>query len=86
MPRIHRNYDSGFRQEAVDLLLSSGRPLQRVAAELGVSPNQVVLAWLMADGIIPIVGVSTPAQLDDAIVASRLQLDADVRQRLDAPR
>ena len=60
--------------------------LAKVAAELGVSPNQVVLAWLMADGIIPIVGVSTPAQLDDAIAASRLKLGADVRQRLDAPR
>jgi aryl-alcohol dehydrogenase-like predicted oxidoreductase len=60
--------------------------LAKVAAELGVSPNQVVLAWLMADGIIPIVGVSTPAQLDDAIAASRLQLDGDVRRLLDAPR
>jgi aryl-alcohol dehydrogenase-like predicted oxidoreductase len=60
--------------------------LAQVAAELGVSPNQVVLAWLMADGIIPIVGVSTTAQLDDAIAASRLKLGADVRQRLDAPR
>ena len=60
--------------------------LAKVAAELGVSPNQVVLAWLMADGIIPIVGVSTPAQLDDAIAASRLKLGADVRQRLDDPR
>lgn len=60
--------------------------LAQVAAELGVSPNQVVLAWLMAHGIIPIVGVSTTAQLDDAIAASRLKLGADVRQRLDAPR
>jgi len=41
MPRTHRNYDSGFRQEAVDLLLSSGRPLKRVAAELGVSANSL---------------------------------------------
>jgi aryl-alcohol dehydrogenase-like predicted oxidoreductase len=60
--------------------------LAEVAAEQGVSPNQVVLAWLMADGITPIVGVSTSAQLDDAIAASRLHLDGDIRHRLDAPR
>ena len=33
MPKPHRNYDSGFRQEAVNLLLSSGRSLKQVAAE-----------------------------------------------------
>lgn len=37
MPRPSTNYDSNFRQQAVDLLLSSGKPLKRVAAELGVS-------------------------------------------------
>jgi Transposase len=39
MPSTHRTYDKDFRQEAVNLLLSSGRPLKRVAAELGVIPN-----------------------------------------------
>ena len=37
MPSTHRTYDKDFRQEAVNLLLSSGRPLKRVAAELGVT-------------------------------------------------
>ena len=41
MPRIHRTYESDFRQEAVNLLLSSGRPLKRVAAELGISANSL---------------------------------------------
>lgn len=41
MPRPASNYDSDFRQNAVNLLLSSGRPLKRVAAELGVSPNSL---------------------------------------------
>ena len=39
MPSTHRTYDKDFRQEAVNLLLSSGRPLKRVAAELGVTAN-----------------------------------------------
>lgn len=37
MPR--RNYTNEFRQECVNLLLSSGRGLKRVAAELGISSN-----------------------------------------------
>ena len=41
MPPTHRTYDKDFRQEAVNLLLSSGRPLKRVAAELGVTSNSL---------------------------------------------
>lgn len=41
MPKTHPTYDSGFRQEAVNLLLSSQRPLKTVAAELGVSANSL---------------------------------------------
>ena len=41
MPRTHRIYETDFRQEAVNLLLSSGRPLERVAAELGISANSL---------------------------------------------
>jgi len=39
MPRPHRNYDEEFRRSAVELLMESGRPLKRVAEELGVSAN-----------------------------------------------
>jgi transposase len=41
MPRTHRIYEKDFRQEAVNLLLSSGRPLKRIAAELGISANSL---------------------------------------------
>ena len=39
MPKTKPNYGIEFRQGAVDLLLSSGRPLKQVAQELGVSAN-----------------------------------------------
>jgi transposase-like protein len=39
VPKRQKTYDAQFRQEAVDLLLNSGRPLKRVAAELGLSPK-----------------------------------------------
>ena len=41
MPKNHPTYDAAFRQSAVDLLLSSGRPLKRVAADLGTSANSL---------------------------------------------
>ena len=42
MPKT-RNYTNDFRQEAVNLLLSSGRPLQQVADELGITANSLRL-------------------------------------------
>ena len=41
MPETYRTYDKDFRRGAVDLLLSSGRPLKVVAAELGISANSL---------------------------------------------
>ncbi|MGW2215601.1 aldo/keto reductase [Nonomuraea sp. NPDC001684] len=58
--------------------------LREVAGELGATPNQVVLAWLMADGHVPVVGVSTTAQLDEVVGAADVKLDAELRARLDA--
>lgn len=44
MPKTNPAYGEEFRKQAVDLLLSSGRPLQHVARELGVSAN-ALRAW-----------------------------------------
>jgi aryl-alcohol dehydrogenase-like predicted oxidoreductase len=59
--------------------------LGEVAAELGATPSQVVLAWLMQGRppMIPVVGASTVAQLDELLGAAELHLDDDTRQRLD---
>ncbi len=37
MPRPSQNYDQEFKEQAVDLLLTSGRPLRQVAHELGTT-------------------------------------------------
>lgn len=60
--------------------------LDEVAAELGASRNQVVLAWLTGGRptITPIVGVSTPEQLDEALAGVRLVLSDAQRSRLNA--
>jgi aryl-alcohol dehydrogenase-like predicted oxidoreductase len=60
--------------------------LTEVADELGVTRNQVVLAWL-AGGvptITPIVGVSKVAQLEEALTGVALVLPQELRARLDA--
>ena len=43
MSKPNGNYSREFRQQAVDLLLSSGRPVKVVAADLGVSANSLRL-------------------------------------------
>jgi len=37
MPRTHKPYDEGFRRQAVELLLSSGKTQREVARDLGIS-------------------------------------------------
>lgn len=60
--------------------------LDEVADELGATRNQVVLAWLIGGdpAITPLVGVSSPAQLDEAMAGARLTLSDDQRHRLNA--
>jgi aryl-alcohol dehydrogenase-like predicted oxidoreductase len=60
--------------------------LREVAAELGSSVNQVVLAWLTGGTppVLPVVGVTSVAQLDEAIEALDLVLPPAQRARLDA--
>lgn len=59
--------------------------LREVADGLGRAPSQIVLAWLAggAQPIVPIVGVSTVAQLDAACDALEEPLPADARAALD---
>jgi aryl-alcohol dehydrogenase-like predicted oxidoreductase len=65
--------------------------LGEVAGELGATRNQVVLAWLAGGdpATLPIVGVSSIAQLDEAMGADTVTLAPEQRQRqrqrLDAP-
>jgi aryl-alcohol dehydrogenase-like predicted oxidoreductase len=60
--------------------------LRSVAAEVGALANQVVLAWLLGGKIpvVPLVGASSVAQLDENLEAVDLALSAEQRARLDA--
>ncbi|GHH66890.1 aldo/keto reductase [Promicromonospora soli] len=57
-----------------------------VAADHGVSPYQVVLAWqlALAPVVVPIPGASRPASITDSAAAAELELTADEVARLSA--
>jgi aryl-alcohol dehydrogenase-like predicted oxidoreductase len=59
--------------------------LYDVAKQTGASVNQVVLAWLIGGDVpvIPLVGASSVAQLDESLAAVDLELTAEQRSRLD---
>jgi aryl-alcohol dehydrogenase-like predicted oxidoreductase len=61
------------------------RALADVVGETGATANQVVLAWLMGGElpIIPLVGASSVAQVEESMGALDLELSADQRRRLD---
>lgn len=60
--------------------------LREVAEETGPTPNQVVLSWLIGGDVpvIPLVGASSVAQLDESLAAVDLELTPAQRAKLDA--
>ena len=60
-------------------------PLRGLASELGLSPAQLALAWLLAQrpDIVPIPSTRTPAHLDENLAAADVVLDAAVLARID---
>lgn len=59
--------------------------LSKVAAELGVTRSEVVIAWLTGGSptVTPIVGMSTPNYLRTALAGARLTLPTNLRTLLD---
>ncbi len=59
-------------------------PLEALAAELGATPAQLALAWLLAQGehVIAIPGTTREQHLDEDFAALELRLDAATLQRL----
>ncbi|GLZ79551.1 oxidoreductase [Actinorhabdospora filicis] len=60
--------------------------LREVAAETGATLNQVVLAWQLGHDlpILPLVGASSVAQIEETLGAVDLKLTAEQRAKLDA--
>jgi aryl-alcohol dehydrogenase-like predicted oxidoreductase len=60
--------------------------LREVSGDLGATPTQVVLAWLVASkpSIVPVTGASSVAQLEEQLGGMELTLGDDIMARLDA--
>ena len=61
--------------------------VQAAAEKLGVKPAQVALAWVLSKPFVsaPIVGATKPQQLEDAIAALDIVLDARIVKSLEEP-
>lgn len=60
-------------------------PLRGIAEELGITPAQLALAWLLHqdEHLVPIPGTRTPAHLDENLAAAGVTLDAATLARID---
>ena len=61
--------------------------LEAVASEVGATPNQVVLAWLMAQTsptIVPLIGPRTLEQYEENMAGLDVKLEPEQLERLDA--
>ena len=58
--------------------------VRAVAAEVGATPAQIALAWLLAQGddIAPIPGTKRVARVEENTAADRIELSADQLERL----
>jgi aryl-alcohol dehydrogenase-like predicted oxidoreductase len=68
-----------------DPALVPGEALEQVVKETGATANQVVLAWLIGGElpIVPLIGASSVAQLDESLAAVDLELSTEQRRLLD---
>jgi aryl-alcohol dehydrogenase-like predicted oxidoreductase len=74
---IHDEEGDARKIAALDAVLA-------VAQEAGVSPGAVAIAWVLAKGVLPILGPRTPEQLAGNLVAGDVTLSPEQIARLDA--
>jgi aryl-alcohol dehydrogenase-like predicted oxidoreductase len=84
-PNDFRASNPRFTGENFQRNLHIADEVQAVAADAGVTPAQVALAWLLAKGddIAPIPGTRRVARLEENVAADDVLLTADQMKRLD---
>lgn len=80
-----RKTNPRFAAENFEHNLRSVDELRDIAGEVGATPGQVALAWLLARGpdIVPIPGTKRVARLEENVGADAVELSADHLARLD---
>lgn len=91
--KVDKVEDGDFRQhmprfDAANHQANNDRfaPVRGIAEELGITPAQLALAWLLHqdEHVVPIPGSRTPAHIQENLAAAHVRLSPDVRDRLSA--
>ena len=84
--RHHPRFQGDNFQKNLELV----ERVEETAAEKGVTPGQLALAWVLAQGddVVPIPGTTTPEHLEENVAALEVELTDDDLRRIDevAPR
>ena len=80
-----RRRNPRFQGANFDKNLELVERVREIAAERGVTPGQLALAWLLAQGedIVPIPGTKRREYLEENAAASGIELSADELERID---
>jgi aryl-alcohol dehydrogenase-like predicted oxidoreductase len=81
-----RKSDTRFQGEHAGTWRERADALCRLAREMGCSPAQLTLCWLLARGgdVIPIPGMRSPAQVRENVEAAHMTLTQDEMVRIEA--
>ncbi len=74
-----------FQGDNLDANLAIAQQVAKLANERGVTPAQLALAWVHAQGkdVVPIPGTKRRPYLEDNVAAIDIELSADEYERLD---
>jgi aryl-alcohol dehydrogenase-like predicted oxidoreductase len=85
-----RRHHPRFQDDNFQKNLELVERVKEIAAEKGVTPGQLALAWVLAQGddVAPIPGTTTPEHLEENVAALDIELTEDDLRRIDeaAPR
>ena len=81
-----RRHGPRFTGENLDANLKLAAKVQQIAQDKGVTPAQLALAWVLAQGddVVPIPGTKRVKYLDDNLGAVNVRLTADDLAQIDA--
>jgi aryl-alcohol dehydrogenase-like predicted oxidoreductase len=80
-----RRSNPRFQEDALQENIRLADRVAEIASDLGATPAQVALAWVMSKGddVVPIPGTKRPKYLEENAAAAELDLSADVIATLD---
>jgi aryl-alcohol dehydrogenase-like predicted oxidoreductase len=80
-----RRSDPRFHGADLDRNLRQVQALRDIATGLGITPGQLALAWLLAQGqdVVPIPGTRRPDRLAENVAAAQVRLSEDDLRRLE---